>query len=232
MSKALVVLSGGLDSTANLLLAAQHFATDDIYTLTFDYGQRAAQKELATAKLLSEIFKVEQRVVSLPFFSSFSKSALTQGNGESIPGAQEVSINSLQSSRQTAKAVWVPNRNGIFLSIAAGFAEGLNVGEVFVGFNVEEAQTFPDNSSEFISAFNHALHYSTQGAVIVKSFTDHLNKTEIVSEIIKLGRQDILAKVWPCYHDHAEWCGNCESCLRYERALSMNGLSFKDLRRR
>jgi 7-cyano-7-deazaguanine synthase len=116
--------------------------------------------------------------------------------------------------------VWVPNRNGLFISIAAAVAESRGLNAVAVGFNREEAATFPDNSAEYLFAQERALSFSTANKVRLVSSTLHLNKTEIVSKLKALDfPMDLL---WSCYEAGPERCHQCESCARYDRAVLHN----------
>jgi 7-cyano-7-deazaguanine synthase len=115
----------------------------------------------------------------------------------------------------------VPNRNGIFINIAAGFAESMGAGQVVTGFNAEEAVTFPDNSADYLQAAGRALSYSTLSGIRVLSYTLMLDKAGIVRLGRRLGVP--LEKVWPCYLGGERLCGRCESCKRYFRALENAG---------
>lgn len=216
-NKALVLLSAGLDSTVNLFLAAREYTV--LQTLTFDYGQRAATKEIERARALSEYLKIKNEVISLPWLKGWGKSSLTQESAK-IPVGQEVAIENKKISTASAKSVWVPNRNGIFLNIAAGLAESLGVEIIIPGFNAEEAATFPDNSYDFIRATRKSLSYSTANQVDVQCFTVNMKKNEIV----KIGQdmQIPFHLIWPCYQNLEKWCGECESCLRAKRAFKAN----------
>ena len=117
----MVLLSAGLDSSFNLFKASKEMQI--LLALTFDYGQRAASQEIAKAAGLSARLGIAHKVIALPWFKDFTRTSLL--GGAEVPMANQVSIDDHQRSLQTAKAVWVPNRNGILLNIAAGFAEGL-----------------------------------------------------------------------------------------------------------
>ncbi len=225
VSAAVVLLSGGLDSSYNLVKALEKFSVRLV--LTFDYGQRAAEREIHSARRLAKTYLVEHRVVSLPWFKDFSKSSLT--SAEEVPRGSVVQIDSLTRSLETASRVWVPNRNGIFLNIAAGFAEGLGAGVIVPGFNVEEANTFPDNSADFLHALDSSFSFSTATKVRTFCFSTAMNKTSIVTDAIKSGLD--LTVLWPCYLNQPQWCGECESCQRFARAVEANGLVFEKLQR-
>jgi len=123
-----------------------------------------------------------------------------------------------QGNKSTAKSVWVPNRNGLFLNIAAGFAESLGAQTIITGFNQEEAKTFPDNSLAFCQVADKFFGYSTLNKVKVKNFFYNKNKTEILKTALK--NKAPLKYVWPCYYGGWKLCGKCESCVRYFNAVA------------
>ncbi len=213
-TQSVVLLSGGLDSSYNLWRA--HRDSEVVLVLTFDYGQKAARKEVETSAQLAQRLGLAHQVVHLPWFDLFTQTALVKAEAE-VPKAEEVSLTDLGQAEQTAQRVWVPNRNGIFLNIAAGFAEGLGAEYVVVGFNREEAVTFPDNSQEFIWALNQSLLFSTASQVKVRCYSTDMDKSQIVSSGHQLGLP--FSELWPCYLGGESICGQCESCQRYLRAL-------------
>lgn len=212
-AKAIVLLSGGLDSTVNLYEAHQKF--DVVQVLTIDYGQRALKKELEAAKYFSDQLGLKWQALDFKWLSQVSNSALT--TTADIPQGKTVDIESHATSVETAKAVWVPNRNGLFLNIAAVYADVLEAEYIIPGFNKEEAATFPDNSKDFMVAMTHSLSFSTRNQAQVYCFTVDMDKTEIVKRAKEL--KVPIEKLWPCYHNFDQMCGQCESCLRFERAL-------------
>lgn len=222
MKSFVVLLSSGMDSTVNFYRALEE--GDVKLAITFNYGQKAATKEIERAKQLTKAKQVPHRVIELPFFRDFGKSSLINEN-EPIPLGEKVQIESLESSRETAKSVWVPNRNGIFLNIAAGFAEALNAEAIVPGFNLEEAVTFPDNSVAYIGAVEKSLDFSTSNQVKVKCWTQAMTKEEIVREGLRLKVDWSL--IWPCYQVGDLWCGECESCRRAERAFQKSNVDVK-----
>lgn len=224
MSRAVVLLSSGMDSTVNIYAAQKEMQV--CLAVTFDYGQRAAPQEIASAKKICEVLKVPHQTVALPFIKGFGKSSLTDSE-QAIPTGSQVSIDNLEQSQKTAKSVWVPNRNGIFLNVAAGFAESMNAQYVIPGFNKEEAATFPDNSEDFLQRTTRTLELSTSNHVSVKCFTTDKTKTEIVQLGESLGVDWRL--MWPCYFSEFQWCGQCESCQRSKRAFTAVGISTQTL---
>ena len=211
---AVVLLSGGLDSTVNLYMAHQKWGVS--CALTINYGQRAFAKELVAARRSCQALGIEQKVLNLQSLFAETTSSLINRE-EQVPMGSSVDITSLQQSLETAKSVWVPNRNGVFLSLAAALAESLDCQYVVPGFNKEEAATFPDNSSDYVAAINSSLQYSTQNSVEVISLTQAMDKGQLYSQAQEL---NIPAEnIWSCYLDGEKPCGRCESCLRTERAV-------------
>lgn len=218
--KTLVILSGGLDSSMNLFMANEQSKLE--LALTFNYGQRAVEKEIAAATKLTKLLGIKHKIIDVAWMKDFGNSSLIDSSLK-VP-TDEVSIDDHQVSMKTAKSVWVPNRNGIFLNIGAGFAEAVGANYLIPGFNIEEASTFPDNSLEYLKSLDNSFSYSTQNKVKTFCFTVDLDKTQIV----KLGKDLGLpfTDLWPCYFSYEKWCGQCESCKRFKRAIHANGLNL------
>lgn len=218
MKGAIVLLSGGLDSAVNLALAAQKF--DSVKVVTFAYGQRAwGQEKIATAALCHH-FQIVQKVIKLDWLQELDQSALTKTD-KNLPCPNSSDLDDLKTCLDSAKSVWVPNRNGVFINVAAAIAESQNYNTIVTGFNREEARTFPDNSQEFLVASTQALAFSTANHIQVNSFTANQTKQEIVKTGIDLSLP--WQSVWSCYESGPKRCWRCESCSRFERALKANG---------
>ncbi|RJX16643.1 MAG: 7-cyano-7-deazaguanine synthase QueC [Ammonifex sp.] len=212
--KCVVLLSGGLDSAVSLACARRDGAV--LLCLTFDYGQQAVKPEIQAAAAFCEYYKVPHRVIDLPFLREITTTALV--TGEDLPEPEVAYLDEFSRALEDAARVWVPNRNGIFLNIAAAYAEHLGAPAVVAGFNREEAAAFPDNSAAFVNAATAALYFATQNHVRVISYTQNLDKTGIAALGRRLGVP--LELVWSCYRGGSEPCWRCESCLRYSRALA------------
>ena len=215
---AVILVSGGLDSALNLAMAAQ--AGKAKLALTMRYGQRAEVRELAAAVQLAKHYNIEWRSIDVSWLGAIHENALTRSD-QNLPQFTLSELNSDPKTQASMKAVWVANRNGVFLNIAAAFAEARNLNEVYVGFNLEEASTFPDNSAAYLQAATNALAFSTLNKVQVKSYTVNWDKTKIMAESLRLDLP--LQYVWSCYENKEQRCWKCESCLRTERALRANG---------
>lgn len=213
----MVLLSGGLDSAANLAFCRDR--DDPVLALTANYGQRAAPEEMNAARRLCEYYQVEHRVVGLEWLGELGGSSLTEP-ARAVPLLETEDLDRPSTTQESARAVWVPNRNGVLIQMAAAFAERLDCDRVVVGFNLEEAATFPDNSESFIRAAGEALRYSTATGVGVFCYTSRWNKREIVSELRRLPIPFPFERLWSCYLGGRVPCGRCESCRRLARALS------------
>lgn len=220
--KAVVLLSAGLDSTVNCIVAQREHQVD--LALTFDYGQRAAAREIERAREICRRFDITHQVIELPWLGKTTNTALVNRSAD-VPTSAQVEIDDHSISLRSADAVWVPNRNGIFLNIGAAFAESLGADWVVPGFNAEEAATFPDNSREFLQAVDKTFHFSTRARVTTHCYTAAMNKTEIVALGREIGAPFDL--MWPCYLAGERPCGDCESCLRFYRAASAAGLNIE-----
>lgn len=213
MSRALALLSGGLDSG----VAAAHHAAGGgqvVLAVTFDYGQRALERECAAARRLAQRLGADWQLVPLPWLAAAARASgaaivrtdldLPQGT-LSCPGDEA-----------SAAAVWVPARNAVFVSVGAALAEARGLEVVLAGFNREEAATFPDNSQQFLDAACAFLCHGTRNRVVVASPTLPWDKREIVARARLLGLTE--ADFWSCYRGGPAACGRCESCLRSRRA--------------
>lgn len=215
---AVVLLSGGLDSAVNLAMAAKEKRAH--WAITMRYGQRAEAAELKAAADLCAHYGVVWRPVDVTWLGHVNSTALTR-SGENMPKPSTAELDSAQFSEASMRAVWVANRNGVFLNIAAAYAEALGVNEVLTGYNREEAATFPDNSAAFLEATNLAFSFSTLNKVKAASYTIAWDKNRILQEALRIELP--LDKVWSCYEAGPKRCWKCESCKRSERALLAAG---------
>jgi 7-cyano-7-deazaguanine synthase len=211
--RAVVLLSGGLDSVVAATLAAR--ALTLVLALTADYGQRAAACEIRAARQVAAHLGIPHETVPLPWVGRVAGDALTSA-GRALP---QPSANDLDAAAayDTAAAVWVPNRNGLLVNVAGVYAEALGCEAIVCGFNAEEAATFSDNGAEYVDMASAALALSTRCQVRVVSPTLPLTKAEIVRRAREVGAP--LDLVWSCYEAGPAPCWRCESCMRLRRAL-------------
>ncbi len=210
MSRAVALLSAGLDSTVTLATFLAGGGSVAL-ALTFDYGQRATRREVERAAQIAGHYRVRHEVVELPWLARISSASLNR------PGAP-LEVDKAESGPQD---LWVPNRNGVFVNIAASFAEELRADTLLIGLNTEESRRFPDNTVEFVAAENAALALSTLATPRLLAPTAHLSK----AEIILMGRElnVPLELVWPCYESGETLCWDCPSCRLFRKALDQAG---------
>ncbi len=213
-TKAIVLLSGGLDSVFNLYKACELWP-GEVAALSINYGQRAWPSEERAAKHFSEELQVPLQSLQLAEIFIGDRSSLTSMEQE-VP-TQQVDIESLARSQQTAQKVWVSNRNGVLLNVAACRAEMIGAQWIVPGFNAEEAATFPDNSVDFIEKMNACLQLSTANGVQIRCFSQTLYKAEMAQYLVEKGVA--MEQVWSCYFAGEQPCQKCESCQRFRRAL-------------
>jgi 7-cyano-7-deazaguanine synthase len=208
--RAIVLLSGGLDSAAAVALAGEA-GCRPAGGLFVDYGQRAALREHAAARGIADFFRIPLERIELPWMARLSKSALVAGSGAPLRWSAD------RLDDGAPRVVWVENRNAVLIDIAAFCAAEREWDAVVVGFNREEAAAFPDNSAEYVDRVNRALELSLRRRVRVVAPTIELTKREIVRRLLAL---DFPWKLlWSCYGGGELPCGSCESCLRLKRAV-------------
>jgi len=215
MNKSIILLSGGLDSVISLACAKEEYNIS--LALTFNYGQRAKNQEIAAAANIAKYYNIEYKVIDIPWLAEITSTSLVNIS-EKLPALKINELDTIDLTEESAKKVWVPNRNGVFINIAASFADSYNYTHIIFGANSEEATTFPDNSQEFISRINESLQYSTMVKPELVAPLINYNKKEIVK--IGIEKKIPFNLIRSCYTDNQKHCGECESCLRLKRALT------------
>ena len=211
-TKALVVCSGGMDSVVAATVA-KHRDGFDITLLHFDYGSRAAARELEAATRVANDLRCPLIVQKIDVYRPEDSPLLNH----------EQAIADGPSGIETAHE-WVPARNLVMLSIATAIAEARGMQTVILGNNMEEAGAYPDNEPEFIDRFNDllpfAVHVGARMAVLQP--VGNLMKHEIVQLGDEFGAPFHLA--WSCYQGGAKHCGQCSSCYTRRVAFRINNI--------
>ena len=217
MKKAISVFSGGLDCC----VATSSFAEGwQIHAITFNYGQKAFERELKAAKEICSKMNWTHEVIDLPWLSKISTSSLN--TDEEIPDVNVEDLDDLEKSGESASSVWVPARNMVFTSIAVSYAESIGAEAIIVGWDKEEAATFPDNSKEFLNTFNELIDVGSPDNIKIEAPAIDLTKEEIVKLGIEVGAPMELS--YSCYKGGDKHCGVCESCMRRKRAFKQLGV--------
>ncbi len=216
-SKAVVLLSGGIDSSTTLALAkAEGYAVN---ALSFDYGQRH-RIELEAAKKIAASLNVERHLVVRADLRAIGGSALTSEARVPKSGLKEGTI----------PATYVPARNTILLSFALGWAEVLEAPHIFIGANVMDYSGYPDCRREYLEAFENMANLATKASVEgrlrfkIHAPLLHMTKAEIIRKGFELGLDYSLT--WSCYDPSPEGkpCGSCDSCLIRARGFEEAGI--------
>jgi 7-cyano-7-deazaguanine synthase len=211
MTKSIILMSGGLDSLVSLGLKKEELNID--LALTFDYGQKSANQEIEAAKKICEYYKINHKVIKLDWLKNITQTALV--SSDEVP-----TLEKLNNPQDSAKSVWVPNRNGLFLNIAGCFADSYDYDYILIGANKEEGETFPDNTQEFIDGINQEFLFSTRKHPKVVAPLIKYMKNDIVK--LALDNNVPLELTRSCYQGGERHCGMCESCSRLKKALEAN----------
>ncbi|HUF27211.1 MAG TPA: 7-cyano-7-deazaguanine synthase QueC [Gemmatimonadaceae bacterium] len=219
-ARAVLLLSGGLDSTTLLALATREgFA---VHALTFRYGQRHVV-ELAAAGRAAERWAVEQHVIADIDLRMFGGSALTAD----IPVPMDRSAEALAEG---VPITYVPARNTVFLSFALAWAEVLDAGEIFIGVNALDYSGYPDCRPQYIDAFERMANLATKRAVEegrpirIRAPLLHMSKREIIELGVRLGVDH--SATTSCYDPDPDGaaCGHCDACQLRLRGFAEAGL--------
>lgn len=214
--KAIVLLSGGLDSITALALARSEGYR--CYALSFDYGQKH-NAELNAAKKIADKYSVEEHKILSLGLNSIGGSALTDDT-ISVP----------ETPQEGIPVTYVPARNTIFLAFALGWAEVLESHDIFIGVNAVDYSGYPDCRPEFINAFQKMANLATKEGVEGKEITVHaplihMSKAQIIQKGTELGVD--YAMTVSCYSADREGqaCGKCEACRLRAEGFSAAGVN-------
>jgi 7-cyano-7-deazaguanine synthase len=215
-SAGLVLFSGGIDSSTTLAIALQD--RDEVYALSFDYGQRH-RIELEKAKIVLKQFRIKEHLEFKIDLRQIGGSALTSS----------IEVPKKRSMDQNIPVTYVPGRNLIFLSIAAAFGETRNAFDLYYGANVLDYSGYPDCRPEFIDALEQTLNKGTKSGTEGRRFRIHapllkLTKAQIIQKGISLGVD--YTHTHSCYDpsESGDACGHCDSCMIRLKGFSEAGL--------
>lgn len=224
--KALVLNSGGCDSTTLVGMAVKKYGRENVITASLYYGQKH-DKELKCARDVAEFYGVrhiEEDISSVMKYAG-DVCSLVKGSKDEI--LDKSYAEQIAENGEGRVGTYVPFRNGLFLSIAAAYADSLfpnQPSEVWYGAHADDAagQAYADCSEEFASAMDRAISIGTYGNVHVVRPLINLNKAGVVAEGLKIGVPYNLT--WSCYHGREKACGKCGTCLDRLAAFEANGV--------
>ena len=221
MEKAVVLLSGGIDSTTCLGVAVNKYGKDNVLALSLTYGQKH-EKELNCAKAVAEHYGVKFHSMDLSSVFIFSDCPLLQGREAIEHGSYAEQI---AKNGEGTVATYVPFRNGLMLSTAAAIAVSVDADVIYYGAHADDAagRAYPDCTPEFEEAMNEAIFEGTGQKVRMEAPLLNMNKAEVVKLGLSLNVPYHLT--WSCYEGKEHQCGTCGTCIDRRNAFLANGVS-------
>jgi 7-cyano-7-deazaguanine synthase len=219
--KAVVLLSGGMDSCVSLAMAIARHGASNVALLHAGYRQRTQQRERRAFTEIADFYGIHKRlIVQLDHFRAIGGSALTDKN-------IAVPENELDVSPQPGANIpvtYVPFRNAHFLSVAVSWAETIGAGAIYIGAVAEDSSGYPDCRPEYYRAFQEVVRVGTRPDTHIEIVTPVITrkKSEIIRRGIELGAP--LHLTWSCYQNEDVACGACDSCLLRLRAFAEAGV--------
>jgi len=225
MKKAVVLLSGGLDSTTCAYVAKSQGY--EIHALSFDYGQRL-KRELDSARAVAKAVGVKEHVVMTFDLTRWGGSALTDSSLD-VPTGREAS-----EMEESVPVTYVPGRNTLFLSFGLSYAEAIGAEAIFIGVNAYDYSGYPDCRPEFIEAYQEMARLGTKAGIEgnpirIETPLLHLNKAGIVQLGQSVGAD--YGPTWSCYQGGETPCGECDACILRAKGFSEAGATDPALSR-
>lgn len=220
---ALVLSSGGVDSTTALALAVEQYGRDHVLALSVSYGQKH-DKELRAAQAVAEHFGVEQLFLDLGLIFQYSDCSLLRQSTQKIP-EESYAAQIEKTGGSVPVSTYVPFRNGLFLSAAASIALSRKCDVIYYGAHADDAAgaAYPDCSPMFNEAMNQAIWEGTGRQLHIEAPFVHKTKAEIVALGLQLNAPYELT--WSCYEGGEEPCGKCGTCIDRAAAFAANGVT-------
>ena len=219
--KALVLFSGGGDSTTCLGIAVKKYGADQVLALSVFYGQKH-RRELEAAKNIAEYYGVQLKTLDLSLIFADSDCSLLEGSSEDIP--RESYAEQLSKTDGAPVSTYVPFRNGLFLSSAASIALSNSCEVIYYGAHSDDAagNAYPDCSSDFNDAINQAIYLGSGKQLRVEAPFIGLTKAQVVRKGLELNVPYPLT--WSCYEGSDRPCGKCGTCIDRAAAFAANGM--------
>lgn len=213
-SKAIVLLSGGMDSLLCLAEAVKTGA--EVSVLHMNYGQRTSQKERWCFDKIADHYQIpltRRKVIDVGFLRQIGGSSLTDDS---------IQVKTFDGDSDQIPSSYVPFRNSIILSLAVSWAEVLGAGQLYIGANFEDSPGYPDCRPAYYDAFNKVVELGTKdGNIKVETPVLRLRKSQIVARGLEVQAPFELS--WSCYADSQFACGVCDSCALRLRGFKENG---------
>jgi 7-cyano-7-deazaguanine synthase len=219
--KALVLFSGGLDSTTCLALAIERYGAANVLALSVSYGQKHT-KEIEAARAVAKHYGVKLKTLDLAEIFADSDCSLLKGSTQEVP--KESYAEQLAETDGKPVSTYVPFRNGLFLSSAASIALSHGCEVIYYGAHADDAAgcAYPDCSPVFNNAMNEAIYEGSGRQLRIEAPFVNKNKADIVRIGLELGVPYELT--WSCYEGGEEPCGKCGTCIDRAAAFAANGV--------
>ena len=220
--KALVLFSGGVDSTTCLGIAVNRYGAEEVLALSVFYGQKHS-RELKAAETIAARYGVELKRLDLALIFAGSDCSLLAGSEAEIP--KESYAEQLSETGGAPVSTYVPFRNGLFLSSAASIALSRGCEVIYYGAHSDDAagNAYPDCSSDFNDAINRAIYLGSGKQLRVEAPFIGLTKAQVVKKGLELGVPYELT--WSCYDGGDVPCGKCGTCRDRAAAFAANGIA-------
>lgn len=228
MKKAVVLLSGGIDSTTCLAHAVKTYGAENVFCLSMTYGQKH-DKEIMSARKVADHYGVNLQEMDLSTIFKFSDCSLLKGR-ENIKHESYAEQLAEMGGEGTVDT-YVPFRNGLFLSTAAAYALSVGAEVIFYGAHADDAagRAYPDCTPEFESAMNEAIYEGSGRVLRMEAPLLNMNKAQVVKMGLELGAPYELT--WSCYEGHDTPCGECGTCIDRAAAFAANGVQDPALKK-
>jgi 7-cyano-7-deazaguanine synthase len=221
-NKAVVLLSGGMDSCVCAAIALESHGAGNVALLHAMYGQRTEKRERRAFEEIADFYDVRERlVVKLDHFRAIGGSALT----DKRIGVPENELGETGPGQSTIPVTYVPFRNAHFLSVGVSWAEAIGARAVYIGAVAEDSSGYPDCRAEYYRVFQELIRVGTKPETEIELATPVIRMKK--SEIIRRGRElgAPLHLTWSCYQGEELACGKCDSCLLRLRAFAEAGIA-------
>lgn len=218
--KAIVLLSGGVDSSTCLAMAREEFRAEDILAVNMYYGQKH-DCEMQSARNVANYYGVGLIEIDLSEIFSMSNCSLLKQSTESIP--HESYADQQKETQGKPVSTYVPFRNGLMLSAAASIAVSVGASRIYYGAHADDAagNAYPDCTPDFVNAINKAIKAGTDGECEVLAPFINSNKAQIVK--YGLAHHVPYRLTWSCYEGGEKPCGKCGTCIDRQKAFEANG---------
>lgn len=225
--KALVLFSGGIDSSTCLGLAVSKYGKENVIALSITYGQKH-DKEIQSAKAVADHYGIEKIDLDLSLIFKFSDCSLLKSSDENIP--HESYARQLEKTNGSPVSTYVPFRNGLFISSAAAIALSRGCSVIYYGAHADDAagNAYPDCSSVFNNAMNTAVYEGSGKQLKIEAPFVNMTKADVVK--IGLELKVPYELTWSCYEGGDKPCGTCGTCIDRANAFKLNGITDPAMR--